>query len=1297
MVSPTARAFFVCRELIFIGTPSSKSAVEGIERLPPSISRVLQTPQTPRRTPHPISKFNLNNVESVDLTGDDDNSLEQVSSSPSSSEVFGTSQVIWTEEAAWKPQPSVPSDPHSRGRKKRKSDEISVGSTKKEIFQNCRGGTQRRDERANSGDFMDIDDMMAFRQTPLRPQSDNSRVLSVHPTNETKAKDNFEGEYSMTETTTRVETRRCLSVNRYPSCSESPTVLRIASPPLLPKIGVQAKTDQALTPRPLSMIQITATPAKPSPTRSKQTADKRQKIRQDRIIQDSEDEDEIFSTGGHLKGSPGPSAKSSPKIHKASGTPVWNEIPPFEVGNHKARDEKGTKPRVGSPLRPISRNAAIKQDSAPSPFQRDSPTKVIFATRHPQSSSQQTTPSTESTDDKRLASLFLKGTLTTASYYLRVKNLISQNAITSVSFTDAGEVAPPELKDERIALLTMEKSYVALEDLRERYRATIAKKVVHTSKVLEFLDIGADYSVHEEQSSLLTQEILKIERETARHLHASGAIKDGFGTGLDINDISTITPAPPSDKHEDPNAGPQGSSALGNTQVIFQTQISSLGQNVAGISSQSTREHFAVQSKSTVVSQHGSGWKFSNAPSPSPVRRTTPQEAVEQYHSGKGQSDWMRTKSDLRQPNFSRGPIPVDFPSDGDNAILEDWLRDEQEIQHVNRIRRAVPDDLDDYGECDDDDDMVEFAQEVEHRHSLGEVDLNANPRVALPHASGSIPEPEPLKRTPPVVGRSMYSNVDQDNAAAKRTPWYKEVKKALRERFKLKGFRHHQLDAINATLEGKDAFVLMPTGGGKSLCYQLPAVVQTGKTKGVTVVISPLLSLMSDQVDHLRKLNIRAATLNSEIPADQKREIMNHLREFCPEQFIELLYITPEMINLSGTIQNLLTKLHKNKKLARIVIDEAHCVSQWGHDFRPDYVALGKVRKLFPNVPYMALTATATENVKVDVMHNLGMKDATVYSQSFNRPNLHYAVRSKKGKGKAKEFLDDVVELINREYRNQTGIIYTLSRKSCEQLAKMLQTQYGINAHHFHASMTADDKARVQRQWQNGTIKVVIATIAFGMGIDKPDVRFVIHHTIPKSLEGYYQETGRAGRDGKISGCYLYYGYPDTKILKDFIYKSEGTEEQKERQRKMLQRIVQYCENRSDCRRVQVLHYFGESFLKEECGGTCDNCKSDAVFKTEDFTPQAQAALKIVHNVQDSHVTLLHCVEILRGVATAKIKKLGHESVHGFGAASHISRGEVERIFYRLLMENALAEHNVINRGGFATQYLNVSNKPRY
>ena len=1264
-----------------IGTPSSKPAGERIERLPPSISRAIQTPQTPRRTPRSISKLNLSTVESVDLTGGDVEDLEQVSS-PSSAEVFGSSQIIWTEEAACRPEPPESSQSRRRAGKKRKSDDISTGSMGNEGSQSRRADTPKSGERANSVEFVDIDDMVPSYSQSQRQRPNSSRERPAGPTVENPARDVFE-EDSVTDPGSPVSSRRVLPEDDAPSRSI------FASPRAEPKKWSQPKPASAPSPRPLSTIQVTATPAKPSPTKSTQTPEKRQKIRQDRIIQDSEDEDVVFSAERPSNRTLPVSVKNSPKIKNTSAPPsTWKDIPNFHPDDDTAKSGKGTRSRAGSPLRPISRNTDIKQDNAPSPFQRDSPTSVSLAVK-PTLAPSQPSPSTLSAEDKRLAGQYLKGILTTASYYLRVKNLISQNAITAVAHADAGEVAPPALKEERIKLLTMEKSYLALEELRERYKAAIAKKMAQTSKVLELLDIGADYSVHEEQSSLLTQEILSIEREAAQHLHTSGAIKDGFGTGSVTDQTPTITSAPASKHHDRQSSAFQGSSAIGN--VILQTQISPMGQNAASMSSQSIRERLAPPPKSAAVSERGSSLKFSSASSPSPLKGTAPREAVVQYNPGRGEGDWLRSQSSMRQPDFYRDPIPVDYNLDGDNTNLDDLLQDEEEILDANRTTKALQNPDDYFGEYDDDDDMVEFAQEVEQRHSFGSTGFDVNPRSAPSHASGSMPEPEPPKRTPQVAGKNMYSNIEQETAAAKKMPWYKEVKKVLRERFKLTGFRHHQLDAINATLDGKDAFVLMPTGGGKSLCYQLPAVVQTGRTRGVTVVISPLLSLMSDQVEHLRKLNIRAATLNSDMKANERREIMNHLHESCPEQFIELLYITPEMINLSDTIQNVLRQLHKNKKLARIVIDEAHCVSQWGHDFRPDYVALGKVRKMFPNVPYMALTATATENVKVDVMHNLGMEGATVYSQSFNRPNLRYAVRAKKGKAKMNEFSDEVAELIKSEYRNQCGIIYTLSRKNCEHLAQMLQSKHGISAHHFHANMAVDEKARVQRQWQSGTIKVVVATIAFGMGIDKPDVRFVIHHTIPKSLEGYYQETGRAGRDGKLSGCYLYYGYPDTKVLKDFIYKSEGTEEQKERQRKMLQRIVQYCENRTDCRRVQVLHYFGESFSKEECGGTCDNCKSGAVFKTIDFTPQAQAALKVVHSVQGSHVTLLHCVDILRGLPNAKIRKLGHESVEGFGAASSTSRGEVERIFYRLLMENALAEHNVINRAGFATQYLNV------
>ena len=328
----------------------------------------------------------------------------------------------------------------------------------------------------------------------------------------------------------------------------------------------------------------------------------------------------------------------------------------------------------------------------------------------------------------------------------------------------------------------------------------------------------------------------------------------------------------------------------------------------------------------------------------------------------------------MKQPNFYRDPSPIDHGFDDDDDLLE-LNEDEQGMQKFSGRMNDIPDGIeDDYGDCDDDD-MLGIAQEVEHSHSLGDAS-SALPQMASFETASSTPEPP--KRPRPPAGKNMYSSVDPKTTNLLRHPWSKDVTRALKDRFKLMGFRHHQLEAMNATLAGKDAFVLMPTGGGKSLCYQLPAVVQSGETKGVTIVISPLLSLMADQVTHLRKINIQAATLNSEVPAEQKSQIMSYLRESHPEQFLQLLYITPEMINKSQTILNVLSSLHKKKRLARIVIDEAHCVSQWGHDFRPDYVALGSVRQRFPGVPFMALTATATENVKVDVMHNLGMGKTT-------------------------------------------------------------------------------------------------------------------------------------------------------------------------------------------------------------------------------------------------------------------------------------------------------------------------------
>jgi bloom syndrome protein len=582
--------------------------------------------------------------------------------------------------------------------------------------------------------------------------------------------------------------------------------------------------------------------------------------------------------------------------------------------------------------------------------------------------------------------------------------------------------------------------------------------------------------------------------------------------------------------------------------------------------------------------------------------------------------------------------------------------------------------DFDDFDWNASDDEMLEAAGSFNEGHQSSIPDKTSQNRKVFAETSGNTQKAPAPKKSP---GRSAFWS---------NHPWSQEVRTVLKDRFHLRGFRPNQLEAIDATLAGKDTFILMPTGGGKSLCYQLPSIVTGGHTRGVTIVVSPLLSLMEDQVSHLRKLDVKAFMMNGDSDREERSWILNQLSHTEGED-LEVLYITPEMINKNQTLVNALEKLHRRKRLARLVIDEAHCVSQWGHDFRPDYKELGEVRNRLPGVPLMALTATATENVKVDVMHNLKMSGCEVFLQSFNRPNLTYEVRAK---GKNDEVLASMAETITSSYRNQCGIIYCLSRATCEKVAEDLEKKYRLKAKHYHAKMTAQEKSEVQAKWQAGRLHIIVATIAFGMGIDKPDVRFVMHHSIPKSLEGYYQETGRAGRDGKRSGCYLYYGYRDTATLKRMIDSGDGSYQQKARQKQMLRNVVQFCENRSDCRRVQVLAYFNEYFRRDDCNNTCDNCKSDLVFEVHDFSEQASWAIKIVRNLQieKAKVTVLYCADILRGDCK-RPKDPSHRKMAGYGKGASLDRGEAERLFYRLLGEDALAEDNVINKKDFAVQYI--------
>ncbi|CEF63506.1 ATP-dependent DNA helicase Q1 [Strongyloides ratti] len=406
--------------------------------------------------------------------------------------------------------------------------------------------------------------------------------------------------------------------------------------------------------------------------------------------------------------------------------------------------------------------------------------------------------------------------------------------------------------------------------------------------------------------------------------------------------------------------------------------------------------------------------------------------------------------------------------------------------------------------------------------------------------------------------------------------PWLIEGRKLLNEVFQLSDFRPLQISAISAILSKKDCLLIMATGGGKSLCYQLPSLL----CDGVTLVISPLISLIEDQIRQLKKLSINACSFNQSTDKAEVKQIMDDLSSSKP--IIKLLYVTPERLAKSKKLMNKLDICSKNGNLNFIAVDEVHCCSTWGHDFRPDYKFLNILKRQF-GVPIIGLTATATSKVVDDIKDMLEIPRAIVFKAGFNRENLVYEVRDKPNS--LDEFVMEVVNEIKENFKGQSGIIYCYSRKDCEDLNKKLKLN-GIKSAFYHAYMEDNYRTKVHDDWSSGKIDIIVATIAFGMGIDKPDVRFVIHHSISKSMENYYQESGRAGRDGKKSKCILYYCISDV-----FRLSSMANEEKCGLDN--LNEIVKYSIEIDSCRRILIASHFNEVWEPSWCNNHCDNCSN--------------------------------------------------------------------------------------------------------